>query len=918
MSRATQMAEEARARMLQDMDRQRQQTFQGQQDHNRFVESLQNSARFAAATTVHAASAAGTHVQQNMMLGGAIARDQLSYSGSNIASAFGFGGGIGNTMPISRGYSSPNYYAASQSFGGLFYEAGLGDMLRGATGGLFFRDVGQMIGAPAAQIRQQAQQELMLRGNQFFRNIGANLPFAGRMGIASQDIYADRVRELAQQFSGVRTTRGQGGLVGGRGFGVSSRFLTEMEDAEQRAFREINKEMGYSLSDQDAAGLGRIADAMMTDIDRQRMADMGGKQAGAKREQIIRQTKQMLEDLRMNVQEGMQFVSELRGIMNPEEINDYVQDSLRRYGQSSLQISRGDYMRFQGQFLQSGIRSGMGVQGATNFAQSMAGRAGQYQAMANDGVIDRGLFNYFGGAGGLTRTTAMLGAQAMQASPHLMLLAGGDPTAFGRVLSGQMGYMGAMTQAGAAMAANPFAQLEAQFDPSARANMQRFGMRAAYFQAGAAVREVGLDFGPGSIRAQRIQRFMEQTGMNDPVQAMYLDDIFQSQDRAFAGMGLKDPRRRQLAANIYDQLSDYGGTMEQAAELAGTMDVNTDVSGVYSAVLDSMSGGSSRPSKAGKWMYGPKEDGFGNKLQQRDRFYKGTDGWWRDRRSTRHGGFNFERWIAMRKGNAGLRREDVQAILNQVSESGASEAYINEQLRDKDGNQQIRLNKGKLELWDPGDKKYRTINADDDMFGTQIGDEDWERSVLDRVMGLYGRFITKETEMTEDDYMETSAINKQMTTILRGHSGAAERMFGVRMEGGDSARTYLRKILGDDKTSAEEKRLRGMLEGSASSIASNMRVLGSAELKKIITTRLVDSGEMTIKAAQEKAAEITKDDANLTSWLSKRMKDGQLSEQLMLLVGQAGISRMASGSLVPRGSDPTNPVWIRDWKTADQ
>lgn len=918
MSRATEMSERARDRMLADMERQRQQSFQSQASHQSYVNNLQSSAQSAMAGAYAATSNAGRGVIDNMMVGGRVAQEQLGYAANNISAAFGFGGGpniTGQNPPIDRGYSSNNYFEARQSFGGLLYESGLGDVMSTLTGGYFFQDVNQMIGMPAAQLRARSQAELGLRYNQFFKTIGSSLPLAGRRGVANQGIYSMRARELTQQFSGVRTDGIAGGMVGGRGFASNSRFISQVADAEQRAFADINRSMGYSLTDEDAAGLSRIADTMMTDIDRQRMVDMGGQRAGAKREQILRDTKKMLEDLRMDINEGMQFVSELRGVMDPDQIQEYVRGSMRQYGTSSMQLNRGEYIRFQSQFMMSGIQSGMGVTQAQAYGASMVGLANQYQMMGNAGGISRDVLNYFGGAGGLARFTEATGASTMGASPYLTTLAGADPSALTQALRGGS-YMGAMTSAAVAQAGNPFALLEAQFDPSARSRMQRFGMRAAFTQAQSAVSELGVVFG-GSVqdrsrnrRAQVINQFMRNAGLNDPAKAMYLYDMYASQSRTFRELGVGDDKMG-LAMDLYDRLSASAITPEEVAALTGKLDAGTPLHMLSAgALVDSVREDDVKV--PGVRMYRSKDEVIRYSLDgTRQTAYSPAQ--YAKRFVERDGTvYDLDRAKSMFRSGRGIRGTDLASMLQDLMAAGYSEELINQRLT-AGGKNAVRLRNGQMQVWGQGG--WSNYSENEGYYGSYFGDDDWEAGTATRLVR------TVEDLGTNRDLLraESGQLNREIGRNFKNLGSVAKALFGVSA-GGESGIGYLSKVLGDSNLSADEKRFRKLIETGEGettlALANRLSMgIGDRDLSGIIASLEIASGSgLSTSAALSRGKELAGDKKELAAYLESVMQNNQKRLSFQSLVMDAFVRREADAVGLRFGEHFSKPLWVKEVK----
>jgi hypothetical protein len=153
-------------------------------------------------------------------------------------------------------------YASASAFGprvggpgGLLYEAGFGDLLHAASGGILFQNVNKSISQTADQMRDSARSELRLRGQEFAGNVkyGA-LTLGGILddslvyratGGFDERIKTGLTRQLADQM---------GGAIGRTGVAAGI-----VDKVTSRVGRLNAEQMGYGLNASQQEELSKLA-----------------------------------------------------------------------------------------------------------------------------------------------------------------------------------------------------------------------------------------------------------------------------------------------------------------------------------------------------------------------------------------------------------------------------------------------------------------------------------------------------------------------------------------------------------------------------------------------------------------------------------------------------------------------------------
>jgi len=472
--------------------------------------------------------AAGAGAMPMMGMGAAVAGAHTYGFRQQLAHSIGMGGGLTGSGPQTYGQFGSSLYAG-RSFGGLLYEAGLGQTLNAATLGMFFQDANRNVGLDPAMTQQLASSELTARLRQAGQSFLYGLPFGSR-AFGPGGVTAVRTqRDLAQRLSGYSF---QDGLIGGRGISANDKRLAAITDPITNRINSLNDEMGFSLTKEQAGDITGAATGLLSSGELASMVRTGD---GSKMKRAVENVRGLISALRIDTKEAVQLSKEFE-----------------QFGDEAAAQAGGFAARMTGGGM-AGTYSGVALALADRSARREAaalGISGQRdQGMYAQAAITRrlGVFHQFDNNRG---AASMFGANAEQATEEYLNISrqaglGYAGSSAGRaalyqsgaaaqMLSGgtMMDHLGAQSRA---LLGNPFAEMSFRFDPKRQLDAQLTGSDLAYREAQASAEYASRFFGGirgWDSRAFALGQYVRTTGATDS-EAMRAFELNRQRDDAF-------------------------------------------------------------------------------------------------------------------------------------------------------------------------------------------------------------------------------------------------------------------------------------------------------------------------------------------------------------------------------------------------
>ena len=523
MNSAAEYAERARMRAEADVARQAESMRERAAWHQRVADRASQAALYAR----DAAFAGGAHIYSHAARGAA-------YAYANAAEARGAGAFFGMSNfetagPVSRGIPG-TYVASGQSFGGLVYDAYLGDALSALSLFSHFRDSGQVLGMPLAMVKQRTREELSLRLQHVPNSMLTALP--DFLGYRFEGLRTDAQRQAAYAFSHV--TGPAATLAGGRGISSTNGLAKIVSDTMISVGTEFDKQRGYSLALEEERDIQAATYNLLSSTRKSEMANMSSSQVADDIRKTRRIVHRMIENLRITSKEAVALADEFGNVFSPEMINELVRATAAGVsGGSAGGMTPVQYAKMMQQHAFTGMRLGLSMPEAIQYGASMSNRQGGYINLYQKGIITGADLFMYGG-----NTVEEASALFLQAQQRMGLTYGAAPgmgamfeTDAGRrymrsMAAGRMpgGIMGFLSQRAGAVVSDPYAEMRSLYNPQTRQEMAMFGDMASYEQATQAAEFATMRF-PGQTpeqhaankRAMAIRFYARQNGIQDPV-----------------------------------------------------------------------------------------------------------------------------------------------------------------------------------------------------------------------------------------------------------------------------------------------------------------------------------------------------------------------------------------------------------------
>ena len=528
MERMTARAEASRARMLDEIQRQRMMADQQLSRSQGFMDRATSATFHTARSTMQTAY---RHAAPPMAAGAGYVGAHTPALGSQVMQAFGVGGGIFAQGPQLRG-GEGSYYGGSQSFGGLLYEAGLGQALQSTIGmGMFFQDVNQRFGVAPGVIQEAARDELALRFESVGNRFMSSLPMAGRIGTRFNAMEEDIQRGMSRRLSFMRSQGLAGAKGTGRGFRSSSYLVERMAQSQTDAMSKINRQLGYGLSDEDAQQMMATGMATFDDFELERDIRGGDTQGLTQKLKSATQgVHKAAQQLRVDAKElqafreSMKVYADSAGTLAAEaEVGRDIQAGFTVGSPQAALHARRQYFR---EAYALGVDDLAGQRG---YGMQQARRVTNLYDSAVRGEMDPQTLAMYGGATRdeqariFRQRTAQYGLQAMN-DPALRGQMYQDPGYTQSLLAGRGGgVMGRLQAQAGAQLANPFAPTLALYDERTRETAANSGLLSQFRMAQQHTEMMrpfydNFNLSESEIENMTAHQLAQQTGM-DPIEA---------------------------------------------------------------------------------------------------------------------------------------------------------------------------------------------------------------------------------------------------------------------------------------------------------------------------------------------------------------------------------------------------------------
>jgi len=500
--------------------------------------------------------------------------------GANLAAAVGGVGFPNNYGPQSAGQFGQSFYSG-RSFGGVLYEAGMGQALNTLTAGVFFKDANRNVGLDPAFTQALARGELSARLSEAGEAFKFALPFAQRWNGPGGVVAAGFRRSAATRLAAFGYS-GEGDLPGGRGILASAPGLQKLSGAVEERLNTLNEELGYGLTREQGAGIAEAAGKLFSDTELNKMrqtADTGG---ADKLKQGVDVVTRFMRNLKLQVEDLSEF---------EDEMQQFGADVVDKLGASAAMTAAGGLAgAYSGKALmraQTAVRREMlalGVSGENDLTQAgeraTAARLGNYGIMAQ-----RSRFSMFGrteteGADAYTATMSRggTGYATSSAGRTALFQTGGIAP-----LMGGANFMGHMGAQASALLANPFSALSFRFDPRRQQEAQLYGSDLAYQESMATAGFMGqfMRRVPGwdPLAAAKAQ-FAASTGLSDS-EVMRIFEVNRQREEELSAeaekAGIKDnPARLMLLGRQAEEFDPrISGNAKDLVGLAKNMNGGT-------------------------------------------------------------------------------------------------------------------------------------------------------------------------------------------------------------------------------------------------------------------------------------------------------------------------------------------------------
>lgn len=492
------------------------------------------------------------------------------------ATAFGMGGGPFADPTRMVGQFGQSFYSG-RGFGGLLYEAGVGQALNAATMGLFFRDANRNVGLSPAMTQGLAQDELQARMRQFGQSFLFGLPVVGARMFGPGGATTVRAqRDIAQRLAGFSY---EGGLPGGRGLSANDARLRAVTGGIGSALNQLNADMGYSLT---GAQADDLASAATSSLSSSELDAVARSQDTSRLREAVNRMRSLVGGLRLQTDELVKLQQEYRDF-GDEALSGAARSASRLTGSGTAGSYSGEALLRADLAARREARA-LGVSGFADQsaygAAAVSRRLGLYHGFAGR----RDAFQLFGEneetaaaaaaaltmRGGLGYAASAPGRTALfQSGAFAPLMAGGS----------YMDFVGAQSSA---MLRDPFASTNFRFDARRQLDAQLYGTDVAYQEslahAGLLRRAYGGMRGFDARKAA-MAHFASTTGMSD-ADTMRMFEVNRLREdemrRAAAAVGLEATPAQLLAFGRRAEAMDPSlqGDPRKLAELAKAIGVD--------------------------------------------------------------------------------------------------------------------------------------------------------------------------------------------------------------------------------------------------------------------------------------------------------------------------------------------------------
>lgn len=861
--------------------------------------AMQLTAAAAGVTYMAARSAAAT-----TGVGFGYGYEQARRAGPQLAAAVGFGGGVfGPGGAAARGWEGP-YYGGAQSFGGLLYEAGLGSALRGAFGflpGRPFGDVNQVVGATPAMVAQRAQDELTLRMRSVGHGILTAMPLANRAGFTMGALAPDLSRDLAQRLSFI----GGGDAAGGRGFRATGGVVGAMSEGAIAGLRDVNRDMGYGLSAADARTFAGGLTSGMSGAELERFSRQSPDEIRRKSAQMIRSAKQTADVIRASAEEYVKIREAFGTLFDDAQIDPLLRQLGGVAGGSLSQQQRRDV--FTGG-VRTGLTSGMSSGAANAAGMARVNMAGAIYSDIRSGVIDKSMAALYGATDGEQQLN--LSAQRMQiglsfgmGSPGMSALYVADPAAARRMESGQLSFLGGLQAQAGALLRDPFAPLQARFDPTAQEAMKRGGRYAAYSTARAQAAMMGA-FGasPRAREAFGIAAFGRGANLDDASAGLHFRQMgFEAAEFARAGlsadadqigaMRLRDTLRVTMPdLSVGDTARLYGGMRAEGIDPVGADP------GLLATFASRYLGSANAPLANAQSRIKNRLDGYARSPDELAYYGFDRDGGLLTTSNERRGGWRWNK--GGRAGETGLLASDANQYAAVLRQSGVGLSVLNDTIRAQAFGGTFGFTPdGKLGRRDA--KGALTALADDEVVGGRWQDR-YEAAAVMRAIQQISPDATAGTRMQEALFQESGGAGEY---LLRGVSGGTlgDRVAALRDQTGPAANRY-------------QARLQRLLTAAPGALFSEDRELAQS----VLAQRLMSGKKLSAADANKAAALDSKEayDRAYTDAFAGETPSERANREMFITLSylRREQSTLAGLDASTRGTTPGNAIYVRDWK----